>query len=404
MNLKKILILIVILSYCFFVGDILAQETFQASDLQKKINEYQNKLSELSQQKNTLSSQIQYMDTQIYLTNLKIQDTEQKIISTSKEIDILESRVENLDQSLDHLSRLLLDKIVQGYKQREISLFSFLFDSKNVDDLINKIKYVKIARDNNQRLIVEVQQAKSNFEEQKKLREEKKIELDKLTEILNYQKQSLNNQKTQKQRLLADTQNDEAIYQNLLSQARAQLAGFSKFVNSQGGASILSNQTVCDDWGCYYNQRDSQWGNVIINNRYDCDGSCSISRVGCLVTSVAMVASHLGNRNILPSDIANNSTNFWPNTAWLNKGTISANGVNITRTTISGSLSPDLLQNGPVIVGINYGPFGTHFVVVKNYSNGNYIINDPYTEGGKDKNFTDYYSLDSVFEVDRISL
>lgn len=234
MNLKKIFILIIILLNCYFVRSVFSQDNSQVSDLQNKINQYQQKLSELRQQKNTLSSQIQYMDTQIYLTNLKILDTEQKILSTEKEIDILSTRIEGLDESLDHLLKLLLNKIVQSYKQRSISLFSLIFDSQNADDLINKIKYVKIARDNNQKLIIQVQQAKLNFEEQKKLREEKIKELDNLKTTLAYQKTDLNNQKIAKQRLLTETQNNETIYQNLLAKAQAEYTAIQGIIAGAG--------------------------------------------------------------------------------------------------------------------------------------------------------------------------
>jgi hypothetical protein len=182
------------------------------------------------------------------------------------------------------------------------------------------------------------------------------------------------------------------------------LAGFASFTDSQG-ASLLGNQTFCDSWGCYYNQRDSQWGALSINNRNDCNGPCSIARVGCLVTSLSMMASYLGHRDISPSDIAvSDPSNFSVGSASLKKGTISVKGVNINRVTIAGSLDPSLVQNGPVIVGINYGPFGTHFVVIKSYTNGNYIMNDPYTAGGHDISFTDHYSVGSIFEVDRVSM
>jgi len=370
----------------------------------EKIRCLEQKLQQLKQEKNTLSSQILFMDTQISLTTLQINQTELKIINTGKEIDLLGSRIEGLDQSLDYLSKLLIQRIIEGYKKKPFTIFSLLFDNKNANDFLNQVKYLKTVQDNNQKLLYTVQETKTNAEEQKKLREEKKIELDKLNETLNYQKQSLDNQKVQKQTLLADTQNDEKTYQSLLSQAKAQLAGFASFAQSQGGGS-LSNQTSCDGWGCYYNQRDSQWGSFLINGSNDCNGPCNIERVGCLVTSLSMIISHLGNNGILPSDIASsNPSNFSVGTASLKKGTISVKGVNITRTTISGSLSPDLLQNGPLIVGVYSGPFGTHFMVIKSYTDGKYIMNDPYTEGGKDKNFTDYYSLGSVFEVDRVSM
>jgi hypothetical protein len=118
-----------------------------------------------------------------------------------------------------------------------------------------------------------------------------------------------------------------------------------------------------------------------------------------------MMASHYGHRDISPSDIAFSSpANFSVGTAMLVKGTIYVKGITINRTTVAGSLSPDLLNNGPVIAGVYSGPFGTHFVVIKSYSNGSYIMNDPYIENGSDKSFTDHYSLGSVFEVDRVSM
>src|SRR3989338_10453883 len=108
---KKIFIFTVLFFLVIF--SVQAQDI---TDLQKKISEYQAKLSQLSQQKNTLSSQIQYMDTQIYLTGLQISATEQKIVETEKEISLLGSRIKGLDRSLDYLSKLLIKKIVKGYK------------------------------------------------------------------------------------------------------------------------------------------------------------------------------------------------------------------------------------------------------------------------------------------------
>ena len=132
------------------------------------------------------------------------------------------------------MSKLLIQKIVEGYKQRTVSLFSLLFDSENANDLLTKIKYVKTARDNNQKLLLQVQEAKLNFEEQKKLREEKKAELDNLRDTLAQQKNDLNNQKAAKQRLLTDTQNSEQVYQGLLAKAQAEYAAIQGIVAGAG--------------------------------------------------------------------------------------------------------------------------------------------------------------------------
>ena len=138
---KKILIFISL--FFLIIFSIQAQENPQESDIKKRIREYEEKLQQLKQQKNTLYSQIQYMDTQIYLTALQIQETEQKIKNTEKEINLLGSRIEGLDQSLDYLSKLLINRIVEGYKKRPFSFFSLILDSKNANDFLNQIKYLK---------------------------------------------------------------------------------------------------------------------------------------------------------------------------------------------------------------------------------------------------------------------
>ncbi len=226
---KKIIIFVVLFFLVIF--SVRAQDK---TDLEKKISEYQSKLQEIKQQKNTLSSQIQYMDTQIYLTSLQINQTEEKIVNTGKEIDLLGSRIEGLDQSLDYLSKVLIKRIIEGYKKKPLSIFSILFDNKNANDFLNEVKYLKTAQDNTQKLLYTVQETKTNAEEQKKLREEKKVELDKLNENLEQQKVDLDNQKLTKQRILTDTQNDERTYQSLLAKAQAEYAAIQGIVSGAG--------------------------------------------------------------------------------------------------------------------------------------------------------------------------
>jgi len=229
---KKITLLLIFIFSLLFSQSVYSQQN--AGDVAKKIEEYQQKLNQLTQQRNTLSSEIQYMTLQINLTSLKIQETEEKIISTQKEIEILSSRIKGLDTALSHLSKLLLKKVVEGYKNKPISFFDILFDSQNANDFISRVKYLKTAQANNQKLLVQVQETKLNFEEQKGLREEKQVELNKLETQLNRQRDDLDNQKAAKQKLLNVTQNDERVYQRLLEQARAEYAAIQGIISGAG--------------------------------------------------------------------------------------------------------------------------------------------------------------------------
>ncbi len=233
--LKKYILVLATLILLLFIPTLTkGQDCNSKEECEKLINEYQQKLTDLRNQKSTLSSQIQLMDTQIYLTGLQIQETENKIQETEQEIEKLGGRITNLNTSLDHLSKILLQKIVEGYKRREIPLFDVFLDSNNASTLFNRLKYAKITEENDRQLAFQMQKAKLNFEEQKDLREQKKIELDALTAELNQRKADLDTQKADKQRLLSQTQNDEQTYQNLLAQAQAEYAAIQGIVAGGG--------------------------------------------------------------------------------------------------------------------------------------------------------------------------
>jgi len=384
--MKKRNIFLFILIFVFIGTTIVyAQET--ESDLQKKIDEYQKKLTEIRTEKNTLSSQIDYMDTQIYLTQLKIQDTEQKVIKTQKEIETLGSRIEGLDTSLNYLSKLLLEKVVEGYKQRSLSLMDYLLNANNASDFLSKVKYLKTTQNNNQKIVVQVQQAKLNFEEQKSLREEKIQQLDNLKNTLVAQKQELDNQKYAKQKLLADTQNSENVYQELLAQAQKQLSAFKSFVQTSGASSIIGANglgTGLDN--AYYSQRDERWAYKTIGY-----SSENILNVGCLLTSISMFAKKFGS-GVTPLDIASDVGRFWGNTAWMKlpwpgvagKGYVSVD---------TGNIESELNQGNPVIVGVqinNCYSGGNHFVLLTKKDGGDYIMHDPIY--GPDIKFSSHYS------------
>lgn len=367
-----------------------AQSCSSESDCQRLIKEYESKLGSLREQKNTLASQVQFFDTQIYLATLRIQDTEQKIKKTEEEIGNLGGKIAGLNSSLDHVSKLLIKKIAEDYKRREVPTISLLIGSDDASTLVNRMKYAKTAQESDQKLAFQVQQAKQNFQDQKELREQKKADLDKLVSTLDAQKASLNTQKSQKQKLLSDTQSDESTYQKMLQQAQNQLSGFKSFVQSAGGGAIGAGAFGSGADGAYYSQRDSRWAGMRMGNSSD-----SVLEVGCLVTSLAMVLKKDG-VDYSPASIASNPSYFFGNTAFmLHPGNFSwPNGkkyVNIG----TGSIAENLSSGKYVIVGVYAGQYGTHYVVLTKTDGDDYIMHDPYY--GPDKKFSEHYGKGSIF-------
>lgn len=346
----------------------------------------QKKLSDVQGQGKTLSSQIAAADTQIKLSEAKIQSTQFQIEELEGDIDITKTKISSSEGDLERTSYAFLGRAKAVYQVGTVDPWQVLLTASNLDNFFMRLKYLKIVQLFDKRNIYAAEQAKVNYANQQEILEDKKKEQEALGKKLEAFTDQLNQDKDQKKKLLAETQGSEANYQRLLSQARAQLEGFRNFTTTQGGASILSGQTSCDDWGCYYNQRDSQWGSQSLNGT-----QYSLASDGCLVTAMAMVYTHYGNRGVTPASINSNPGNFasyYP--AYLLKR-ISAEGKTTDR--VYSEVDAVLSSGNPLVVGISYdgGGLADHFVVFISGSGGNYYMNDPFTPGGKNISYQERY-------------
>jgi peptidoglycan hydrolase CwlO-like protein len=374
--------------YSIFIVPAHAQNCSNESECKKLIEEYENKLSGIRKQKNTLSSEIQYADTQIYLTTARIYETELKIKQTEEEIISLGEKIEGLNTSLDYLGKVLIKKIVEGYKRKETTIVDLVVDSNNAMSLSNQLKYIQIAQDNDRRIAFQVQTAKNNFEEQKALREKKKIELAALQITLNNQKVSLNNQKAAKQRLLDVTKNDENTYQTLLEKARQELSGFSSFVNSTGDTGLKSFGNGSNGW--YFSQRDPAWGNMTLGN-----SNYPVWEAGCAISSVAMVCKKYG-QSISPASIANDNSQFYSSSGYLLNDGFNCDGKSQEWIGASKDSIKSYIDRGiPIILRLYASSVsGLHFVVGWKFDGDELIIHDPYY--GPDVKFSDRYSWGQI--------
>ncbi len=377
-------------------GDQLPNDEAQ---LKEYIDSCQAKISDLKGQQATLAAAIDYFTTQINLTRAQINSTQQQLQQLKLEIEDLSSKIDSLDLSLTDLSRIFVARVRQAYIRSltNLPLYYFLI-SPNLSQALSQYKYLRTLQKHDQQILINLEKSRLDFNHQKQLKELKQAKIQSLQAQLQRQQQTLAQQKSAKNKLLQDTKNSEVRYRQLLDAAQKQLAAFSHFVTLRGGASILHNQTQCSDWGCYYNQRDADWGYLGIGL-----SDSSMAEYGCLVTSMAMIASHY-HKNLTPKDIASSSIPFWANTAYMLQGTWTVNGVTMTRTRVGYGLNvldSELSRGKPVIVGLYRGP--DHFIVVKRKEGNDYIINDPFIKNGSDLKFTSQYPLTAINVIDRVS-
>lgn len=348
------------------------------------IKQYQEQISKLQGQANTLKNQIAQFDAQIKLTTVKIAQTQEQIT-------MLGGRISQLGDSLDSLKTAFNARAVETYKMSKFeNNFSFVLSAGDIGDAFSRFHYLQKIQEEDRNLLIRLQEAQTTYQGQK-------ADQEALQKQLKTQQANLNAQKVAKNNLLAATKNDESKYQQLLSQAKAQLSALSSFASSRGGG-IISHQDLSDSWGKYYNQRDANWGNTLIGL-----SSYPVWNVGCLLTSYAMVVTHYGG-SVTPGDVASNTSYFFSNTALFNSPGPSANGH--SPTVINKPSLADLknkLNSGSVIIaGIssNSGAsYSDHWVVLRSVDGDSFKINDPWYEGAMNVSLNDHYSGWTIVSV-----
>lgn len=396
--MKKLSIILTLVIFGFSAVFVQAQTATQQAapdnsqqlrELNNKILELEKKVSDLRSQGDSLSSQIEAMDSQISLTQYRIDATQQEIMDVTLDIESAGKRMENLEGSLTDVTKVLLNRIVATYQAGTAGNFELLVSSDSLSDILSRANYLRIVQSHDRRLLYDTQQARNDYANQKLILENKKKKVEELQQQLEGYTKQLDDDKAQKQELLSATKSDAAHYQDLLADAKAQVSAMKSFANSRvgTGGSILPPQASPDGW--YFNQRDSRWGNTMIGSSPE-----QVWEVGCLATSMAMIMKQKG-QNVTPATVAGNSSYFFSNTAYM---LIPWGGGKFTSVWGSGTSGIDskLASGEPVIVGVKAGPFGTHFIVLKSGSGGNYIMNDPWE--GANLNFSDYYSTGQIFQ------
>lgn len=204
----------------------------KAQDLQDKVKEYQNKITELQGQTKTLSSQVAVMDSQIKLTELRINSTQQQIEELDKSIKVATNKVTKLENSLGSITKILLNRIVAGYMQGNVQPLEIFLSSNSVSDALARSQYLKIVQQHDQKILLETAQAKSDYQNQKTIFEDKKKKVEALHKELDGYSEQLDSQKKEKESLLSVTKNSEKEYQKRLADALKELQQIQKAAQS----------------------------------------------------------------------------------------------------------------------------------------------------------------------------
>ncbi len=207
----------------------------------KEIEELQQNLKRVQGEKQTLSSTINFLNNKIKLTENQIQQTEIQLGQIKGEIDDLSVKIDELDVTLEEITNLLITRVNNTYKKSRINPVLSLIAGSNFSKLASHYKYLQTTQKNDRQVLYQLEAAKTDYTNQKTLKEEKQLQLDELTEDLEVQKVSLDRQEQDKRVLLEVTKNDEKKFQSELAQKLAELEAIQSIIAGKGDESQVGD-------------------------------------------------------------------------------------------------------------------------------------------------------------------
>ncbi len=181
----------------------------QINALQQEINGYQAQAAALGAQADTLQNELANLAAQKATIQGQIDLSQAKYDKLVNDIAATEKKIA---ENKDALGQIIADMYVDG----SISPLEMLASSNNIGDYVDQQQYRSSIQDNLSKTIDEINALKKQLESQKK-------DVERVLADQKSQKDALAAKEAEQAKLLADTQGQEAAYQQLSSDRNAQI-------------------------------------------------------------------------------------------------------------------------------------------------------------------------------------
>ncbi len=200
--------------------------------LETEITGYQQQLNVVSGQKQTLQSAIKTLDITRSQTSSQINLTENKISSTNLKLEELSYDIADTEQ-LIALDQRTLEKSIRNMAEAgDTTLVEQVFAATDLTEAWTVVDDAAALNSALRANVSSLSEAKQNLTGQRQDVDAKKNDLTSLASDLTTQKRSLDVAKSEKDKLLAQTKNQESTYQSLITQKQAERKLFEQALSS----------------------------------------------------------------------------------------------------------------------------------------------------------------------------
>ncbi|MFH1509056.1 MAG: peptidoglycan DD-metalloendopeptidase family protein [bacterium] len=184
-------------------------------ELQKQVSAYQNEAASLQAQISILDSEISQTESNIEKTKVEIEKIGLEVESINLEITEQENRIEEQKEVLSELLRIL-------YQQSQKDPLEIFLGYDSLSQVYDQEHYMATLESQGKKALDEIESIRRELKWQNTVLAAKKEKQQNLQAELERNKEILNEELSGKDRLLTETNNEEAKYQTLLEQAKAE--------------------------------------------------------------------------------------------------------------------------------------------------------------------------------------
>ena len=228
-----------LVSQFFLATNILAQSADEIRDkidqkdadiekLEREIAAYQAELNTLGQQKDSLAGAIKELDITKKKLNADISVTQNKIDKTNLTIQNLGKDIGSKESSILNNINSITAGLRATNEFERTNVFQTLFSDTNFSDIWTDIDNIITLREKTREQVLALKQVKGELEDTRVVTIDAKNELVKLKSQLSSQQKIVEQNVSAKNKLLAETKNNEANYQKLLLDRIAQKEKFEQ--------------------------------------------------------------------------------------------------------------------------------------------------------------------------------
>lgn len=198
----------------------------QIKKIQDEIKKLESQLTTTTAQKLTLQNTVKGLDLQIQKLQKSLSLTQAQIAQKDKDIRVLGSTINTTEGKIDTSQAQVATTLRELDHLTEDSMVAALLGEGTLASFFDQAVSLSSVRDELQNHIDDLAALKQNLSTSKKTAEQKRQELAALKDTLTDQKQGVAVTRSTQSSLLTETKNQEAQYQALIAQKKAEQASF----------------------------------------------------------------------------------------------------------------------------------------------------------------------------------